>query len=225
MLFLTSIADWWEAGAVFGSLIDYWYYTGDDQYNSITTAAMLHQTGTDNDFMPANQTKTEGNDDQSFWGMAAMSAAEANFPNPPSEQPQWLALAQGVWNSQVPRWDDSTCGGGLRWQIFTFNNGYDYKNSISNGCFFNMGARLARYTGNTTYLEWANRAFDWVSSIGLMDTSYHFYDGSDDTLNCSQVNHIQWTYNAGVFLLGAANMWNIVSRGSTSPWSTVLKDQ
>jgi mannan endo-1,6-alpha-mannosidase len=21
---------WWEAGAMFGSMIDYWYYTGDD---------------------------------------------------------------------------------------------------------------------------------------------------------------------------------------------------
>jgi mannan endo-1,6-alpha-mannosidase len=24
---------WWEAGAMFGSLIDYWYYTGDSTYN------------------------------------------------------------------------------------------------------------------------------------------------------------------------------------------------
>ena len=24
---------WWEAGAMFGSLIDYWYYTGDGTYN------------------------------------------------------------------------------------------------------------------------------------------------------------------------------------------------
>jgi mannan endo-1,6-alpha-mannosidase len=206
---------WWEAGAFFGSLIDYWYYTGDTQYNEIVQQAMLWQTGPNADYMPANQTKTEGNDDQSFWGMAAMSAAEQKFPDPPANQPQWLALAQGVFNTQVPRWDTSTCGGGLRWQIFTFNNGYNYKNSISNGCFFNMAARLGRYTGNTTYVDWANKMWDWTSAIGLMDSTYHFYDGSDDTLNCSQINHIQWTYNAGVFLLGAGNMWNLVS---TTPY-------
>jgi mannan endo-1,6-alpha-mannosidase len=95
--------------------------------------------------MPANQTKSEGNDDQGFWGMAAMSAAETKFPDPPSTSPGWVALAQAVFNTQAVRWDSTTCGGGLRWQIFTFNNGYTYKNSISNGCFFNLGSRLAMY--------------------------------------------------------------------------------
>lgn len=204
---------WWEAGAMFGSLIDYWYYTGDDQFNAITTQAMLHQIGPDNDYMPPNQSKTLGNDDQGFWGMSAMSAAENRYPDPPDGNPGWLALAQAVFNTQVPRWDNTTCGGGLKWQIFTFNNGYNYKNTISQGCFFNIASRLARYTGNTTYSDWAETAWDWTVAIGLMDKNYHFYDGTDDTINCTQINHIQWTYNAGVFLYGAATMWNISAEG------------
>jgi mannan endo-1,6-alpha-mannosidase len=199
---------WWEAGAMFGAMVDYWYYTGDNTYNDVTSQALLWQVGPNQDYMPPNQTKTEGNDDQGFWGLAAMSAAEVNFPNPPANQPQWLALAQAVFNTQVARWDLTTCGGGLRWQIFTFNNGYNYKNSISNGCFFNLAARLAKYTGNDTYAQWAETTWDWVSSIGLMDSNYYIYDGSDDTINCTQINRIQWTYNAGAFLLGAANMYN-----------------
>jgi len=195
---------------MFSAFIDYWYYTGDDQYNDITEQAMLHQVGDYNAFMPPNQTKTLGNDDQAFWGMTAMTAAEHKFPDPPEGSPSWLSLAQAVFNTQVPRWDDSTCGGGLRWQIFTFNNGYNYKNTISNGCFFNIAARLAKYTGNKTYSEWAEKSWDWTQAVGLMSPDYHFYDGSDDTLNCSQINHIQWTYNAGVFMYGAAAMWNIV---------------
>lgn len=200
---------WWEAGAMFGSLIDYWYYTGDTSYNDVTTQAMLFQVGDKDNYMPSNQSKSLGNDDQAFWGMAAMSAAELKFPNPPADQPQWLALAQAVFNSQALRWDNSTCAGGLRWQIFTFNNGYDYKNTISNGAFFNLAARLAAYTGNQTYAEWAERAFDWTHAIGLMSDDYYFYDGSDDKINCTQINHIQWSYNAGVFLLGSATMWNL----------------
>ncbi|KAG9995958.1 mannan endo-1,6-alpha-mannosidase, partial [Aureobasidium melanogenum] len=200
---------WWEAGAMFGSLIDYWYYTGDTSYNDVITQAMLFQVGDKDNYMPSNQSKSLGNDDQAFWGMAAMSAAELKFPNPPADQPQWLALAQAVFNSQALRWDNSTCGGGLRWQIFTFNNGYDYKNTISNGAFFNIAARLAAYTGNQTYAEWAERAFEWTHAIGLMSDDYYFYDGSDDKINCTQVNHIQWSYNAGVFLLGSATMWNL----------------
>lgn len=170
--------------------------------------------------MTPNQTKTEGNDDQAFWGLAAMSAAEVNFPNPPSDQPQWLALAQAVFNTQAPRWDPTSCGGGLKWQIFTFNNGYNYKNSISNGCFFNLAARLAKYTNNNTYSDWAEKTYQWMESVQLVDGNYYVYDGSDDTLNCTQVNHIQWTYNAGAMLLGAANMYNHTN-GSTI-WKTRL---
>ena len=202
---------WWEAGAMFGALVDYWYYTGDTTFNDITTQALLFQVGPDVNYMPPNQSKSLGNDDQAFWGMAAMSAAEVNYPNPPDKEPQWLALAQAVFNSQALRWDNTSCGGGLKWQIFTFNNGYNYKNSISNGCYFNLAARLGAYTGNTTYYTYANQMWDWVTNVGLMSPTYQIFDGSDDTLNCSEFNHIQWSYNAGVFLYGAAIMWNKVS--------------
>lgn len=95
-------------------------------------------------FEPNNQSLQLGNDDQAFWAFAAMSAAEYNFPNPPDDQPQYLEMVQGVFNRQVVRWDPDTCNGGLRWQIFRLNAGYDYKNSISNGCFFNLAARLGK---------------------------------------------------------------------------------
>jgi mannan endo-1,6-alpha-mannosidase len=160
--------------------------------------------------MPTNQTKTEGNDDQGFWGMTAMTAAEVNYPNPPSDQPQWLALAQAVFNDMVGRWDTSTCEGGLRWQIFTFNTGYDYKNSIANGCLFNIAARLARYTGNSSYADWAEKTWDWVEGVGLMSDDYSVYDGTSDTTNCTSIDKLQFSYNQGIYLFGAAMMYNYV---------------
>jgi mannan endo-1,6-alpha-mannosidase len=201
---------WWEAGAMFNSLVNYWYYTGDDTWNDITTQAILWQAGDTGTFMPTNQTRTEGNDDQAFWAFAAMSAAERNFPNPPETSPGWLAMAQAVFNTQAARWDTETCGGGLRWQIFTFNNGFNYKNTISNGCFFNLAARLAKYTGNQTYAEWADRVWNWTTSVNLMTNDWLFYDGTDDQSNCTSYNQIEWTYNSGVYLLGAAHMYNLV---------------
>lgn len=66
------------------------------------------------------------------------------------------------------RWDTQYCGGGLRWQIFSWNNGYDYKNSVSNAALFHIAARLARYTGNQTYVDWAVKVFDWMESINLV---------------------------------------------------------
>jgi mannan endo-1,6-alpha-mannosidase len=199
---------------MFNALVDYWYYTGDDQYLNITTQALQHQIGDYNAFMPQNQSSTLGNDDQAFWGMAAMSAAENSLPDLPEDQgPSWLALAQATFNTQYVRWNTEACGGGLKWQIYPFNGGYDYRNTISNGCFFNIAARLYKYTGNETYAEWANKAWDWEFAVGFATADYKFYDGANDGngLNCTNINRIQWTYNAGVHLAGAAAMWNKVS--------------
>ena len=43
---------------MFGKMIEYWYYTGDTTYNAEVQQAMLHQVGDNNDYMPANQTKS-----------------------------------------------------------------------------------------------------------------------------------------------------------------------
>ncbi|KAM3436161.1 hypothetical protein MY4824_004466 [Beauveria thailandica] len=200
---------WWEAGAMLGALVDYWYYTGDDEYNQLVTDGLLFQVGTNRDYMPNNQTLTEGNDDQGFWGLSVMSAAEYNFPNPPADKPQWLELAQAVFNTQAARWDTADCNGGLRWQIYQWNKGYDYKNSISQACFFALGARLALYTGNKTYADWAERTWDWMWSTGYINNeTYYVIDGADIGSNCSSYSPYQFTYNAGGFILGAAAMYN-----------------
>ena len=49
---------WWEAGAMFGAMVQYWYYTGDSTYNTEVKQALLHQIGDDDDYMPANQSKS-----------------------------------------------------------------------------------------------------------------------------------------------------------------------
>ena len=192
-----------------GSLIDYWYYTQDDQYNELVTQALLFQAGDNADYMPRNQTLTEGNDDQGFWAFAVMSAAENNFPNPPPDKPQWLGLAQAVFNTQAARWDTEHCNGGLRWQIFEWNKGFDYKNSISQACFFALGARLALYTGNQTYADWAVKTWDWMVGVEFINSkTWYVFDGAHIPNNCTDIVPYQFSYNAGGFILGAAALYN-----------------
>jgi hypothetical protein len=50
---------WWSSGAIWDSLIDYWFLTGDSQYNEDVAQALQFQLGPNNDFMPMNQTKSE----------------------------------------------------------------------------------------------------------------------------------------------------------------------
>ena len=61
---------------MWGALIDYRHATGDTDYDEIISQAMLHQTGPDLDFMPLNWSASMGNDDQAFWALSALLAAE-----------------------------------------------------------------------------------------------------------------------------------------------------
>lgn len=215
---------WWEAAAVWGGLIDYYTYTNDSSYNPTISQALLAQTGSNHDYLPAAQVKDLGNDDQAFYALACMDALEYGFANPPAGKPQWLELATKVWNDQVERWDTSTCNGGLRWQIYAFNAGYSYKDSTSNGAFFQLSARLARYTGNETYVQWASTTWDWMTSIGLITNTGDIFDGTSVDSNCTDLDHLQWSYNAGAVLYGASILYNYTN--ASSVWgnrvSTIL---
>ncbi|GME22881.1 Glycoside hydrolase family 76 [Neofusicoccum parvum] len=201
---------WWESGVAWDSLVNYWYLTGDASHNELVQSALIAQTGTDDDFMPLNQTKSLANDDQAAWGLAAMTAAERDFPTT-GNQTAWIDLARNVFDTQAARWDTGSCGGGLRWQIFTFNAGYNYKNSISQAMFFQLAARLAHFTGNQTYVDWASRAYDWTSSVGLISENFMVYDGTSVTQNCTEFSRIQWSYNAAAFVYGSAILANVTS--------------
>jgi mannan endo-1,6-alpha-mannosidase len=173
---------------------------------------MLFQTGEDNDYMPKNESFNEANDDQSFWAFAALSAAELKFPNPDPSQPQWLALAQAVFNRIAFRWDAATCDGGFRWQYNPTLNGYDYKNAISNGAFFQIGARLARYTQNDTYASWAEKTWEWVLQSPIIEgdenSGYTIWDGVNIPGGCTKVNKGRFSYNWGTFITGSAYLYS-----------------
>lgn len=149
-----------------------------------------------------------------------MTAAEIGFPDV-DDGYSWLSLAQGVFNTQVARWDSSNCGGGLRWQIFPYQAGYAMKNSISNGLLFQLAARLARYTNNQTYTEWAEKVWDWSASSPLLNNqTWNVADSTDIEGGCKSQGNNQWSYNYGTYLIGAAYMYNMVS-AHTRPISLV----
>lgn len=141
-----------------------------------------------------------------------MSAAETKFENPDPKQPSWLGLAQAVFNNQAHRWDDAHCNGGLRWQFNSLNDGCMFKNTISNGCFFQLAARLARYTKNETYAEWANKSYNWMTR-SLISDKFEVFDGISFTeKGCSPgPDRTEWTYNTGTILAGSAYVSGLIS--------------
>ncbi|EMR62175.1 putative glycoside hydrolase family 76 protein [Eutypa lata UCREL1] len=214
---------WWQGGAMWGALMDYRAHTDDDTYDDTISTAMLWQVGPDKDFMPVNWSASMGNDDQAFWALSAMLAAETGFPDPPEDQAQWLALAQAVFNEQTQperRVDSGTCEWGLRWQVFSTNNGYNYINTIANACYFNIGTRLARYLDNTTYSDLADRTFTLIHDLGYISDAWDVYDGAH-LPNCSDINKAQFSYNAALLIQGCAFMYNY-TEGAEPKWKTRL---
>ncbi len=110
-------------------------------YHDITEQSMIWQASPpDNSFMPVNWTASLGNDDQGFWGMSAMLAAEVNYPNPPDKDPQLVACSSP---SRIQH--TSTCAGGRflwRWSTMadpSYQQGIEGRNlPYSRDCSLNV---------------------------------------------------------------------------------------
>lgn len=208
-----------------GAMLDYSHYTNDSTYDDILTTAISSQViAPSYDLMvPAHQ-GDEGNDDQAFWAFTVLSAAERNFPQTSDTSiPSWLQVAENAFNTMSARWNTSACGGGLLWQIFASNpNGLNYRNSVSNGGLFQMSARLYRATGNQTYLDWANKVWEWSTAVGFVDENYNVFDGADSSDNCTIAsrNNLTFSYGVGIYMYGAAVLANATNNTDASTWTT-----
>lgn len=201
---------WWQAGSAFGGLLDYYFYCQKDNstLRDVLFEGIYHQAGEDFDYIPVNQTKSEGNDDHCIWGMTTMLAAEKKFKDPPHS---WLEMTQAIYNKLNLKWDTTTCQGGLRWQKIPLHSGYNYKNSISNGCLFHLAARLARFTDIPLYVDNAKKIWEWMETINLLvekQSNIIIHDGVTVSSQCNEITKIRWSYNYGVFLSGCAYLYD-----------------
>lgn len=225
---------WWRSGNAWNSILDYMILTSDTTYQSDLFKAVSKDLGPRFDFVSPRQFYWEANDDQLWWSFIALTALENNFdplPCVPSNTTyrkcanSWTALVMNAFDVFVKRWNSATntCGGGLRWQISANSSGFTYKNAITNGHFFQLAARLARFTGNETYAEWATKIWDWSVSTGVISPTYRVYDGVSDAsgANCSDLNVDQWSYNVATYMHGAANMYRYSAGDST--WGKHVK--
>ncbi|KAI4859248.1 glycoside hydrolase family 76 protein [Hypoxylon rubiginosum] len=201
---------WWTGGLLWGSMLDYRSQTGETKYDDLISQGLIWQVGENADYLPANFTSTLGNDDQTIWALSALDADESAFTAPPSDAPQWLTLAENVFNEQAGdgrRVDDGDCKGALRWMLYPFNNGYDYVNSGSNIGFFNLAAQLVYVTRNETYSDAASDTYDLLVDIGFITDKYQVYDGAHAE-DCSSINKAQFSYTAAMLLQGSAYLYN-----------------
>jgi mannan endo-1,6-alpha-mannosidase len=209
----TSNFEFWQSGIVLDGMIEYSYLTGDKQYDELISEGMQWQYGEDKNFMPVNQTVRIGNADQSSWGLAAMTAAETGFTKP--QNGEWIDYAKTVFDTLVLRYKieeggNGTCDGGLRLSFYTFMDEWDLKDMNSNGNFFLLAARLARFTGNETYAAWADKTYSWAKNTHLISKNYEVFYGTLPSDDCETYIYSRWSDIMGLVTEGAAIMYNIV---------------
>ena len=222
---------WWLSGNGWEAILNYIVYTDDTAYEADLLSALSKNVGPAYDFVLPSQVNSEANDDQMYWVYNALTALEYNFTALPCVDLEsggcansWLTISVNAFELFASRWqaDSTTCGGGLKWQYDPNANGYDYKNAVTNGGFFQTAARLARYTGNQTFTDWATKIWDWSTGIGIISADYHVFDGTwdGDGANCSNVSGDEWSYNVASYLHGAAHMYTLSEGALKESWES-----
>jgi len=126
-----------------------------------------------------------------------------------------LKLAETDFDFITTGWDSnasSPCPGGIFW---TYGSGLRYRNVPANGPAAIAAAELYSITGNKTYLEWAQRIYDWVNE-NLRSPDGMYYDGVKSYYEgtpCYVVRDI-WSYNQGT-MIGAGALLYALTGNST----------
>jgi len=206
-----------EAGLFFNGLIEYANLTGDTQYDSLVSEALLFQAGVNYTypFRPNSENEVY-NDHQCAWAQTAMTAAEVGFRRP--DNGSWVGLSIDMFDVIANRWDVGLCDGGLTTAAYTFADRF-YADMAANSNFFLLASRLARFTKNQTYSEWAEKVFDWSKDAGLLSENYVVFDGGRGKDNCTTIDHDAWTYMHGLFTEGTAVMYQNVSTSLVELWN------
>ncbi|KAI8893358.1 glycoside hydrolase [Globomyces pollinis-pini] len=200
---------WFEGGIMWGAMMEYQRYTGDDQYKTtVTNALTLASYGKIASFLGSDRNLPiilgRWNDDMLWWGLGAMMGAElypSNTIMPGGVSYTQLAMNtyDDVWND----WEEKNCQfnpGGIYWSKDRQDaKRKDVKSAITHGQQVMMGARLSIMNRNQTYLDHADKIVQWLKK-GLIDqNNFTIYDnivsGSPD--QCA-IEYSVHSYNAGM---------------------------
>lgn len=196
--------DWGHSGMAWNTLIEYWSDTNDTQYQNLTRDALQHHRGNNSDIiMPAFVSGTN-NERQGFWAMTMLTASERGFPE--TDKISWLNVSENAFAVLATRWAPDSCGGGMGWWSENRQLGYNFKDSATNGNFFNLAARLYRATGNSSYLDWSETVWDWSEESGLIKNG-SVYDGVDAQGECQVTTTNQYSSPSGAYIAGCAVLY------------------
>lgn len=202
-------------GMLYMSLIPYWNATGNTTYNEFITSRMHNHS--ESIFSGEWEEINVLTSDFVTWGLAAMAASEADFPGSPTNS-SWLTWAKRVaYTMELVVSQGSICNGGLYDdESQTHGTEFDWFN---NGAYFQLLSRVAYASEGDdqgTYAQYGASAWSWSEKNGMVNTTdWSVYDlVSNTTANastCQAVDTARWSLAYGLYLSGAAYMYEAVS--------------
>ncbi|MFC6159266.1 glycoside hydrolase family 76 protein [Kribbella jiaozuonensis] len=201
------LSSWWNSAVAVTTLMDYQQRTRRTDLRWIVNEVFEKNKGV----FPAGQKSgdaLEGNfisraiDDTEWWGIAWVEAYDLTGDQ------RYLEMAVTIANYVQGYWDTGTCGGGVWW-----DRERTYKNAVTNGLYIRLTAALHnRLAGDTVWLQRATTGWNWFRASGIINSAGLVNDGL--TGSCTNNGQTVWTYNQGLAIGGALELWRATGDSS-----------
>jgi hypothetical protein len=210
-------SSWWNSAAALTTLIDYLRTSGSTRYDWVigqtyAVNRVAFPAGTRSSDAIQGDFISAAIDDSQWWALAWIDAYDLTGDRGYLDEAVTIADYAGQY------WDPSTCGGGVWW-----NTSRTYKNAVTNLLYVRLTAALHnRLPGDTAWLAKARTAWNWFTGSGLIDSSGLVNDGL--TGSCANNGQTVWTYNQGLAIGAAVEVWRATGDASVLATGRRLAD-
>ncbi|MDQ7906299.1 glycoside hydrolase family 76 protein [Phytohabitans sp. ZYX-F-186] len=210
-------SSWWNSAVAVTTLMDWMGRAGRTDLRWVVDRTFEVNRGT----FPAGVKSSdpiEGNfisraiDDAAWWGLAWVRAYDL------TGERKYLDMAVTIGTYVHGYWDTSRCGGGVWW-----DRERTYKNAVTNGLYIRLAAALHnRLPGDATWLARAGAGWQWFRASGMINGSGLVNDGI--TTSCVNNGQTVWTYNQGLAIGAALELWRATGDGALLTSARQLAD-
>ncbi|MDB5286790.1 MAG: hypothetical protein JWR05_1739 [Mucilaginibacter sp.] len=149
-----------------------------------------------------NKYPNEYYDDMEWLALASLRAYEATGDN------DYMDAANILW-ADIKTGKNANQGGGIAWR----KSQLDYKNTPANAPAIIFAARLYRLQKNAADLALAKELYAWLKGTLVDPSSGIVWDGINANHD-NQISKNKFTYNQGVFIGAALELYNITGDAS-----------
>jgi len=129
-------------------------------------------------------------------GLVGIEYAEAYLN---TRNPVYLQHAKTAFNFIISGWSDEL-GGGVYW----VEGHYDQKPACSNGMAMLTALKIYKATGDSKYLDWGLRFYDWMHRCLRNDSGLYWNDKSTK----GEIHETLWSYNSGSMLQASVMLYH-----------------